>query len=109
MKLEVTRDVISDLWPLYRSGEASADSRSLVKAFLSEDSPFAATLEESERLPRAMPALRLSPEAERRLLDDARERARTKLFIIGAAVALAGLMLLAALGGAMFILVRGFG
>ena len=43
----VTRDVVSDLWPLYASGEASADTRALVDAFLAEDPAFAATLRAS--------------------------------------------------------------
>jgi hypothetical protein len=105
MKLEVTRDVVSDLWPLYRSGEASADSRGLVDAFLSKDASFASTLRESEKLPGMVPAVRLSPEAERRLLDDGRERAQTKLLLIGAGIALLGLVMLTALGGALWVFV----
>jgi hypothetical protein len=33
----VTRDVITDLWPLYASGEASPDTRALIEAFLQQD------------------------------------------------------------------------
>jgi hypothetical protein len=108
MKLEVTRDVVSDLWPLYSTGEASMDSRNLVDTFLSEDASFAATLQESQKLPGAMPSLRLSPDAERRLLDQARQRARIKLLLIGGTIALAGLVLLVALGGALWVVARGF-
>lgn len=104
MKLDVTRDVVSDLWPLYRSGDASGDSRRLVDAFVAEDRAFAATLQESEKLAGVVPAPRLSPDAERRLLDDARERAHAKLLIIGAAVGLTGVLLLASLGGALFVM-----
>lgn len=43
----ITRDVISDLWPLYASGEASPDTRALVEAFLREDPEFAQTLHDS--------------------------------------------------------------
>jgi len=96
MKLEVTRSVVSDLWPLYQSGDVSTDSRTLVDAFLAEDRAFAATLVQSERLPKMMPGIRLSPDAERRLLDDARQRARTKLLLIGGAMALAGLLTIGA-------------
>jgi hypothetical protein len=53
-----------------------------------------------------MPAVRLSPDAERRLLDDARERARVKLLVVGAAVGLAGLVVLAALGGVLLLMIR---
>jgi len=97
MKLEVTRDVVADLWPLYESGEASMDTRALVDAFLSEDRPFASKLAESQQGPRLtmMPAVRLSPDAERRLLDDARERAQAKMILVGLAIAVAGFVLLA--------------
>jgi hypothetical protein len=108
MKFEVTREVVSDLWPLYRAGEASNDTRSLVDSFLAVDVSFASVLRESESLPRAMPALRLSPDAERRLLDAARDKARLKLFVIGGAIALAGFIMLTALGGAMWLAIRGF-
>jgi hypothetical protein len=42
--MNVTREVISDLWTLYSSGEASADTRALVDAFLQQDPEFAALL-----------------------------------------------------------------
>jgi anti-sigma factor RsiW len=45
--MNVTRHVISDLWPLYESGEASADTRAFVEAFLAQDPAFATTLRES--------------------------------------------------------------
>jgi ferric-dicitrate binding protein FerR (iron transport regulator) len=104
MQIEVTRDVVGDLWPLCRSGEASADSRALVDTFLSEDEAFASTLRESEKLSGIMPALRLSPEAERRLLDDARKRARTKLMLLGGGVVIAGLAMLTALWGLLWLM-----
>jgi len=48
--LNVTRDVVADLWPVYESGEATADTRALVDEFLAKDPAFAATL-------RATPAM----------------------------------------------------
>jgi anti-sigma factor RsiW len=45
--MTVTRDVVSDLWPLYASGEASADTRALVEVFLATDPAFAQVLRES--------------------------------------------------------------
>lgn len=35
--MKVTRNVIADLMPLYEAGEASADTRALVEAFLKAD------------------------------------------------------------------------
>lgn len=108
MKLEVTRDVVNDLWPLYQAGEVSAAGRALVDAFLSGDDQFAASLQESDKLVRAMPTVRLSPDAERRLLHEASERARLKLLVIGGAIALTGFLTLAALAGLLFFRSSGF-
>jgi hypothetical protein len=47
----VTRDVVSDLWPLYVSGEASADTRTLLEAFLREEPEFARELRQSAGAP----------------------------------------------------------
>ena len=43
--MNVTREVISDLWPVYAAGEASADTRTLVEAFLRQDPEFAGLLQ----------------------------------------------------------------
>jgi RNA polymerase sigma-70 factor, ECF subfamily len=44
--VNVTREVITDLWPVYASGEASADTRALVEAFLRQDPQFARLVQE---------------------------------------------------------------
>jgi hypothetical protein len=41
---KITRDVVTDLWPLYESGEASRDTKALVDDFLAGDHEFARTL-----------------------------------------------------------------
>ena len=107
MKLEVTRDAVNDLWPLYRSGDASADTRALVEAFLDQDEAFATTLRRSESLPRVMPGIRLSPDAERRLLDEAGKRARMKLLLIGGSIALVGLLAIVSLLGVLYLATTG--
>lgn len=43
----VTRDIISDLYPLYVSGDASPDTRSLIEAFMKEDPEFLRMLGET--------------------------------------------------------------
>ena len=106
MKLEVSRNVVRDLWPLYRTGEASADSRAVVEAYLTSDPEFAATMKESDRVVTAMPGVRLSPDAELRILADAQQRARTRLLVIGGGIAAAAFIILVALAGAMFVLFR---
>ena len=47
MNIDITRPVVSDLWPLYVSGEAHADTKTLVDAFLASDREFAQVLHAS--------------------------------------------------------------
>lgn len=44
--MNITRDVIIDLWPAYTAGEASDDTRALVEEFLQQDPEFARQLQE---------------------------------------------------------------
>jgi hypothetical protein len=53
--MTITRDVVSDLWPVYEAGEASADTKALVDEFLAQDPAFAATLRGGLSLPRVDP------------------------------------------------------
>jgi hypothetical protein len=65
--MNVTRDVINDLWPVYATGEASADTRALVEAFLRQDPEFARLLQgrgEEGLLRRETPDLPLDREAQ---------------------------------------------
>jgi hypothetical protein len=45
--MKVTRDVVVDLWTVYESGEASADTRALVEQYLQEDPELARQLREN--------------------------------------------------------------
>jgi hypothetical protein len=47
--MNVTRDVIRDLLPVYYSGEASSDTKSLVDDFLAKDESFATLVRDGER------------------------------------------------------------
>jgi hypothetical protein len=42
--MKITRDVITDLYPLYESGEASPDTQELIAEFLAADPEFAAVI-----------------------------------------------------------------
>jgi hypothetical protein len=44
--MNITREVIVDLWSVYTAGEASADTCALVEEFLSQDTEFAHVLRE---------------------------------------------------------------
>ncbi|NUM43733.1 MAG: hypothetical protein HUU38_03435 [Anaerolineales bacterium] len=54
--MNITRDVITDLLPVYLSGEASEDTRALVETFFQQDPAFA-------ELVRAQPPLDILPPA----------------------------------------------
>ncbi len=65
--MNVTREVISDLWPVYASGEAGADTRALVEEFLRQDPEFAGLLQgrgEEGLLRLAVPRLPQDREAQ---------------------------------------------
>ena len=60
--MRVTHEVVSDLWPLYASGEASADTRTLVDEHLRGHPDFARRLE----APVELPAVSVLPRTEKR-------------------------------------------
>jgi hypothetical protein len=67
--MNVTREVISDLWPLYAAGEASTDTRALVEAFLQQDPESARLLQgRGEEALLRQDAPRLSPDREAQAL-----------------------------------------
>lgn len=73
----VTRNVITDLWPLYLSGEASEDTRRLVGAFLAADPDFERELREAANLGVASGAApSLSPDHELETLARVKRRLR---------------------------------
>lgn len=65
--MNITREVILDLWPLYVAGEASADTRQLVEAFLAANPDVAQELHERPVRPlleHAVPRLPSDREAQ---------------------------------------------
>ena len=71
---KITRDVISDLWPLYASGEATEDTRALVESFLADNPGCVAEFEATVALPAADGAI--APDAEARALGRTKELMR---------------------------------
>ena len=63
--MNITREVIHDLWPVHAAGEASADTRALIEEFLNQDPEFAQILHgqsEEGLVGREVP--RLAPDRE---------------------------------------------
>jgi ferric-dicitrate binding protein FerR (iron transport regulator) len=79
----VTRNVITDLWPLYLSGDASEDSRRLVDDYLAADPEFARALRDTANpslAPGAAPSL--PPDHELKTLDRIKRRLRGPHWIL---------------------------
>ena len=79
--LNVTRDVVADLWPVYESGEATVDTRALVDEFLKTDPEFAATLRAAAAA--RPPQLDLQPEPELVALKRTRDLVRGNSWLRG--------------------------
>ena len=77
-----TRDVVVDLWPLYVSGEASADTRALVEEFLEREPELGERLRGAVAADLAPPALALPADHERAtLLRTQKRRARQSMIV----------------------------
>jgi hypothetical protein len=88
--MQVSRDVIRDLWALCQAGDASEDSRRLVDAFLAQDTELAATLgSNTGPLASTPPSLPVSHEAETLTRMKRRLNRRSPLRLV--ALALTGL------------------
>jgi ferric-dicitrate binding protein FerR (iron transport regulator) len=93
--MEVTRDVILDLLPLYLAGEASADTQALVKEYLDHDQDLAQLARRwRERLP-GPPPPPASADAQVLAYREARRRIAVKTIVVAAVMA-AGIIALTA-------------
>jgi anti-sigma factor RsiW len=74
---DITREVISDLWPLYVSGDVSPATRHLVDEFLAGDPEFAQGLRDAAGDPLAgIAAPALPPDHELKTLDRVKRHLR---------------------------------
>jgi len=86
----ITRDIISDLYVLYSSGDATADSRKLVEEFLGQDPELAASLKESGGTIPILPAP-LPPADELKTLDRIKRRLSGPIWLLQLAMIMSGL------------------
>lgn len=108
--MNVTRNVIEDLLPVYLAGEASADTRALLEEYQREHPEFAAQLRES--ITRAGEILAApaapSPDHEKATLECTRQRMKFRTQMLGFGIGY-GLMPLAFVfsgGHLVWIMVR---
>lgn len=86
--MNITRDVVIDLLPLYESGEASADTRAIIDEFMRTDAEFARIVK-ATRAPAAPPkATAVSPEAhvERTAVSRTRQALKRQSWTLGLAL-----------------------
>ena len=77
--MTVTRDVVKDLLPVSLAGDASADTRRVVEAFLQGDSELARDVEAATKGQWALPATAPpAPTAEKQTLDATRQVLRNR-------------------------------
>ena len=75
--MNITRNVITDLWAPYADGTASPDTRALVDEFLRQDPEWGATLRRAAAgADRALPAPTVNPDQEVRTLNRMKWRFR---------------------------------
>jgi hypothetical protein len=87
MNRELSRNIIIDLLPAYLSGEASAETRALVEAYMKEDSEFAQLIKTESKVifPRTAPGS-LPQEAELATLKKTRHRLNRRAWHLGLAI-----------------------
>lgn len=105
--MELTRDVILDLLPLYLAEEASPDTRALVKQQLDADPDLARLAEEwKRRLPQTPPPP-LNPDAQTLAYQEARRQITNRVITLAAVIS-AGILVIggAALVGVMVLFFR---
>ena len=104
--MEITRNVILDLLPLYLADEVSADTRALVKEYLETDSELAdfANQTETIELPKDIP-IPLTKEDKMEAYREAKRYIflRTAILAITISFTIVCVLALALLAGAYFI------
>jgi len=84
--MKITRDVITDLLPVYQSGEASQGTRDLVDAFLKEDPEFARIVNAQAEILPAKNQLNLPKENEMKTLEKTKKLLWQRSMYLGSAL-----------------------
>ena len=93
--MEITRNIILDLLPLYLDGDASADTQALVEKYLEADPELAEMAEQItlRNKPEDVPVL-LKKEKQMKAYEEAQRLILQRTLILGAVIAFAILSLL---------------
>lgn len=83
--MKITRDVITDLLPVYLAGEASEDTRILVDEFLKENPEFAELITEQSK-PLEKTNINLPKDNEMKTLENTKSLLRKRSLYLGFAI-----------------------
>lgn len=83
--MKITREVITDLLPVYLAGEASADTQKLVDEFLQADPEFAKLIAEQNK-PLAKTDIELPKEHEMKTLENTKSLLRKRSVYLAFAI-----------------------
>jgi anti-sigma factor RsiW len=86
-QLNVNRNVVRDLLPVYLAGEASRDTRALVEAFLEQDPVLRAEAEAARSMGGGLPPVVPPDAVEARALAQTQSFVRQRSAWMGAAIA----------------------
>ncbi len=85
--MNVTRDVVIDLWPAYASGEASADTKNLVEEFFQRDPECEHLLRDrQDAVAGGLVGESLAPDHERRTLSMTKRLLRRRTLFLALAI-----------------------
>jgi len=81
--VNISRDVVKDLMPVYLAGDASADTRALVESYLKSDPELASDVKAARAASLELPATP-APSAEKQALDATRQliKSRTSTLVV---------------------------
>jgi len=81
--VNISRDVVKDLMPVYLAGDASADTRALVESYLKRDPELASDVKAARAASLELPATP-APSAEKQALDATRQliKSRTSTLVV---------------------------
>jgi anti-sigma factor RsiW len=81
--MNISRDIVKDLIPVYLAGDASADTRALVESYLKTDPELASDVTAARGISLGLPATP-PPTAEKRTLDATRQllKHRTSTLVV---------------------------
>ena len=83
--MKITRDVITDLLPVYLAGEASDDTRALIEEFIKQDTEFAKLITEQET-PLAQHSINIPKETEMQTLEKTKKLLWQRSLYLGFAI-----------------------